>query len=59
MASKTKKSPSKEGRIYNIKNFLLNYWYHTPDTHINYLVAIIGVIGTIMIHINPFKTFIC
>ena len=55
-----KKRPAGCPAFFNYGDFdLLFIRDHAPDPHINYLVAIIGIKGSVIIYIYPFKTFIC
>ncbi len=41
-----------------IERGLLNFRYHSPDTHVNNCIAIIWIVSSVMVNINPLKTFI-
>ncbi len=41
-----------------VETGLLDFWYHTPDAHINNCIAVVRVISSVVVNINPLKTFI-
>lgn len=54
-----KKKPGLYNPAFGIRAFvLLSFRYHSTNAHVNYGIAVAGVVSAIAIHIYPFEAFV-